>query len=205
MGATHEPTDDDLLRRAREGDLEAFGRLYQRRQAGIYRFAWRMTGSRSLADDVTQETFMALLRQPEAYDPTRGSPAAFLYGIARNHVLRQLQRVRPSLPLDDPGGELGGPLPEVLVSREGPDHLLARAEAVRDVRRAILALPPAFREVVVLCELVEVSYADAARALGCPVGTVRSRLHRARGLLSEALRCAAEPEAPPRAAGRAMP
>ena len=204
MGATSEPTDDDLLRRAREGDLEAFGRLYQRRQAGIYRFAWRMTGSRSLAEDVTQETFMALMRQPEAYDPSRGSPAALLYGIARNHVLRQLQRTRPSLPLDDPGGEWSGPLPEALVSREGPDHLLARAEAVREVRRAILALPPAFREVVVLCELVEVSYADAAEALGCPVGTVRSRLHRARGLLSEALRAAAEPEAP-RAAGRAMP
>jgi RNA polymerase sigma-70 factor (ECF subfamily) len=204
MGATGEPTDDELLRKAGEGDAEAFGRLYQRRQSGIYRFAWRMTGSRSLAEDVTQETFMALLRQPEAYDPSRGSPAALLYGIARNHVLRHLQRTRPSLPLDDPDGELRGSLPEGLVSREGPDHLLARAEAVRDVRRAILALPPAFREVVVLCELVEVSYADAARALGCPVGTVRSRLHRARGILSEALRGGAEMEATP-AAGRALP
>jgi RNA polymerase sigma-70 factor, ECF subfamily len=192
MGATREPTDDDLLRRARDGEGEAFGSLYRRRQAGIFRFALRMTGSRALAEDVTQETFMALIQQPEAYDPSRGSLCAYLFGIARNQVLRHLQRQRPSVPLDGPLAEASGALPEALVSRDGPDDQLARAEVVAGVRQAILRLPPSFRETVVLCELIGLGYADAAQALGCPVGTVRSRLHRARGLLAEALRGAVE-------------
>jgi RNA polymerase sigma-70 factor (ECF subfamily) len=105
---------------------------------------------------------------------------AFLYGVARNHVLRVLERNRPGLPLDD----------EIEHPGAGGDALaaLTREEMLRSVRQAVLALPAHYREVVVLCDLEEMEYAEAAAALGCAVGTVRSRLHRARGLLMEKLR-----------------
>ncbi len=79
--------DDDLLQRMMAGDEEAFLALYRRRQARIYRFALQMSGNPAIAEDVTQEVFMTLIREPQRYDPSRGRLSAFLYGIARNRVL----------------------------------------------------------------------------------------------------------------------
>jgi len=172
--------DVTLLRRMSAGDEEAFTALYRRRQGGIYRFALQMSGSETIAEDVTQEVFMLLIREKSAYDSARGSVQSFLYGVARNHVLRALERNRESRIDDavepcDPGGA------DVLAN-------LTREEALGAVRQAVLALPTHYREVVVLCELQEMDYASAASALGCSVGTVRSRLHRARSLLTAKLR-----------------
>ncbi|MGO9274188.1 MAG: RNA polymerase sigma factor [Terriglobia bacterium] len=182
-------SDGDLLRLLKAGNEEAFLVLYRRRQGGIYRFALHMSGDPDAAEEVTQEVFLALIRNPGQYDPERGSLAAFLYGVARNHVLRHLEQNRRYLPLtedsaDDGEGVWGVPF-------AGPDDPLAdlaRAETIERVRQGVLALPPAYREVVVLCDLQELDYAEAARALACPVGTVRSRLHRARTLLMQKLR-----------------
>ena len=86
--------DVTLLRRMSAGDEEAFTALYRRRQGGIYRFALQMSGSEAIAEDVTQEVFLLLIREETAYDPSRGSLQGFLYGVARNHVLRALERNR---------------------------------------------------------------------------------------------------------------
>jgi len=182
-------SDGDLLRLLKAGDEEAFLVLYRRRQGGIYRFALHMSGDPDAAEEVTQEVFLALIRNPGQYEPERGSLAAFLYGVARNHVLRRIEQNWRYLPLteeaaDDGEGVWGAPF----VGREDPLADLARAETIERVRQGVLALPPAYREVVVLCDLQEIDYAEAARALGCPVGTVRSRLHRARTLLMQKLR-----------------
>ena len=170
------------------GDEDAFTALYRRRQGGVYRFALQMSGSEALAEDVAQEVFMVLMRDGGNFDPTRGSLAAYLYGIARNHVLRAFDRERALVRFDDEAEE-GGELPhENLVARPDPLGDLTRAESVEKLRQAVLALPAHYREVVVLCELHEMSYVEAAETLGCAVGTVRSRLHRARAMLAEKLR-----------------
>src|SRR5690606_28185133 len=107
----------------------------------------------------------------------RGALLSYLYGMARNLVLRALAS-RPGVPLETDGRPAAGDLFEDLTRRQ-----LAAA-----VRRAVLRLPPRYREVVVLCDLEEMDYAEAAHVLGCAVGTVRSRLHRARALLAGKLR-----------------
>jgi RNA polymerase sigma-70 factor, ECF subfamily len=183
-------SDDELLRLMRAGDESAFLALYRRWQGGIYRFALRMSGSEALAEDVTQEVFMALMRDCSRFDAARGSLGSYLYGVARNQVLRRLERDRPYLPLDVDGDDEGaGALTHAGLMIEC-DLLgdLARGETIQAVRDAVFALPPHYREVVALCELGEMNYADAAAALGCAIGTVRSRLHRARALLVEKLR-----------------
>jgi len=171
--------DTTLLRRLAKGDEEAFATLYRRRQGGIYRFALQMSGSETIAEDVTQEVFLLLIREGASYDPGRGTVQAFLYGVARNYVLRALDRRRESAMEDE--AEPRAAASDTLES-------LTRAEMVNAVRQAVLALPAHYREVVVLCDLEEMEYAEAAEALGCAVGTVRSRLHRARGLLMEKFR-----------------
>lgn len=174
-------TDAELLLNALAGRGEAFGELYRRRQGGIYRFALQMTGSAGVAEDVTQETFLTLLTHGSKYDELRGTLASFLYGIARNVVMRRMERdlwAEPSEDLED--------------MADGSDVLddLTRRESIENVRRAVLSLPPVYREVVVLCDLQDSSYEEAAQALECPVGTVRSRLNRARGMLARKLRVA---------------
>jgi RNA polymerase sigma-70 factor, ECF subfamily len=185
----HNTPDEELLLRMNAGDETAFVALYRRWQAGIYRFALRMCGSEALAEDVTQEVFMILMRDSSRYDASKGSLSAYLYGIARFQVLRKIQRERTMISIEDDDAEV---TEEKLTTCYDPLLNLTREETVQSVRDAILVLPPHYREVVVLCELHEMSYADAATVLGCAIGTVRSRLHRARGLLVERLRPMAE-------------
>ena len=178
--------DDELLRLAASGAEDAFGVLYQRRQAAVYRFALQMSGSSYIAEEVTQEIFLMLLNHSSSYDASRGSLASYLYGVARRLVWRRMAQSRSHFPLAVVESE-DGRMPEQLVALPQVERDLARDEAVRSLRRAILALPAGYREAVVLCDLHELSYADAAQVLGCAIGTVRSRLHRARALLAERL------------------
>ena len=180
------PTPDaELLQQMMAGNEGAFIVLYRRWQASLYRFALRMCGSEALAEDVTQEVFMILMREGGRYDAAKGSLSAYLYGIARFQVLRKMQRERTMVSMDDDESEV---TEEMMATSFDPLLDLSRAETVQSVRAAIGVLPAHYREVVVLCDLHELSYADAAQVLGCAIGTVRSRLHRARGLLVEKLR-----------------
>jgi RNA polymerase sigma-70 factor, ECF subfamily len=190
MSRATELPDEDLLRRMMAGDEDSFVSLYRRRQGGIYRFALQMSGNPIIAEDVTQETFMALIRDPGRFDPTRGTVSAFLYGIARNYLLRRLQVERAFVPLPEETQENDVPVGANPQSGafENSVEKLTRAETILRVRDAVLSLPANYREVVVLCELQEMSYEDAAASLECAIGTVRSRLHRARALLLSKLR-----------------
>jgi RNA polymerase sigma-70 factor (ECF subfamily) len=166
--------DQELLARALAGEQGVFTALYNQRQGAVYRFALHMTGSVTIAEDVTQETFLALFTQGARYDSSRGTLGAFLYGIARNLVMRRLDRGR-DVPLEESAGA------EDLLDD------LTRRETIEHVRRAVLSLPPVYREAVVLCDLGDASYEEAAVALECPLGTVRSRLSRARTMLAQKL------------------
>ena len=186
MTFKNELHDGELLRLMLAGDEEALAQLYRRRHGAVYRFALQMSGSKSVAEDVTQEVFLFLMRQGHVFDPARGSVSAFLLGVARNHVLRRLRGDQLLAPLSDEHEEDGAALQTG--TELCPLDDLTRAETIEAVRKAVLSLPPKYREVVVLCELQDVSYGETAEILGCAIGTVRSRLHRARALLLAKLR-----------------
>ena len=188
MNAFDTCSDETLLWMTMAGDEEAFTRLYRRLRGAVYRFARQMSGSSSVAEDVTQEVFLILLRRAELYDPQRGSLSTYLMRIARNEILRRLDRDRAYVALAEEDSSPDKEPDENLIVRSDPLGNLMRDEEIESVRQAVLALPLHYREVVVLCELEELSYGEAAALLGCPVGTVRSRLHRARALLKQRLR-----------------
>ena len=186
--------DSELLRLMLAGNEEALALLYRRRQGSIYRFALQMSGSKSIAEDVTQEVFLFLMRDGHVFDPSKGSVSAFLFGVARNYVLRRLRGEHLLAPLgDDPDDDAPFLQPATDMC---PLEDLTRAETIESVRKAVLSLPPKYREVVVLCELQDVSYGETAEILGCAIGTVRSRLHRARALLLAKLKPAKDVEEP---------
>ena len=188
-------SDDELVARIAAGDSAAFTTLFGRRQADVFRFALHMTGSPAAAEDVTQEVFLAIIGDAGRYEAGRSSVRAWLCGIARNHARRRLEREGPLVALrDDADGEEAA---EVAVF---PDPLgdLTRAERIEELRRAVLTLPVRYREAVVLCDLQELSYADAAAALDCAIGTVRSRLHRGRALLVSKMTATPQQEMNPR-------
>ena len=187
MAGVTEIRDEQLLRMMQLGDEDAFTMLYRRRQGAIYRFVLEMSGSASLAEDVTQEVFMALIRDNRGYDPSRGSLSAYLLGMARHHALRLIKRDRTYVsisPTRDGSWDSGELTP---LSPENPHSEMSRRESIHLVQQAILSLPEHYREAVVVCDLNEMSYEDAASVLGCSVGTVRSRLHRGRALLIQKL------------------
>lgn len=175
--------DAGLIAAARRGDAVAFSRLFAGFERRIFRYAAHMCG-RDAADDVVQETFLSVLRpstslRASGYDASKGAVGNYLLGIARHFVLKRLSaREVATFDLDEHDERTAWPdeRPSVLDS-------LSREETIQAVRAAIASLPAAYREAVVLCELQEMSYADAAAIAQCPVGTVRSRLHRAKAML----------------------
>jgi RNA polymerase sigma-70 factor (ECF subfamily) len=175
-------SDSDLMRRTAAGDRDAFEALYRSHHSTVYRFARLMTGSTTTAEDIVQDVFLSLMRDATRYDPTRASLTTYLYGSARHHTRRRLLRDRFLVRLDENKSDLC-----LLDASASADEELARQRDVQQLRRAIVRLPARYREVIVLCDLQGVSYADAAQALGCALGTVRSRLHRARHLLADKL------------------
>jgi RNA polymerase sigma-70 factor, ECF subfamily len=184
MRAQSDPGDGDLLRGLRAGDQDCFLQLYHRYQGIVFRFVLRMTGSRSAAEDITQDVFVELIRNVSCYDPARGPFRAFLLGIGRNHVLRMFERGRLWSDLDEESLKISC----ATGSATDPEGEAERNDWIDRLRKAVLTLPAGYREAVVLCDLSEMNYAEAADVLGCAVGTVRSRLHRGRALLADKLK-----------------
>jgi RNA polymerase sigma-70 factor, ECF subfamily len=179
-------SDAELLRMALGGHETAFLVLYQRLKNGIFRYAFYMTSSRSTAEEITQEVFIALLREGRKYRPDRGDLAAFAFGIARNVVRRTKRRERAYEPI--PGDQALERLSGNLISAsESLAGQIIRKDLALRVHGAVASLPDHYRQVVVLCDLLELSYAEAASRLECAIGTVRSRLNRAHALLAQKL------------------
>ena len=176
--------DDDLLAAVAAGDRSAFSALFRRRRPDVYRFALHLTGEPAAADDVTQEVFLAVMRDAGRYERGRSTVVAWLCGIARNHARRRLEREKRLVSFDIDDDDV--PI-EIGAVPADPLADLTKAEGLEALRRAVLSLPLRYREAVVACDLQELSYLEAAEALGCAVGTVRSRLHRGRALLASKL------------------
>jgi RNA polymerase sigma-70 factor (ECF subfamily) len=192
MPLTDTLSEPELLRRAISGDEDAFAALYERLKSNVYRFALHMTGSSSLAEDITQDAFITLIEEGEKFDESKGQVVSFLLGIARNFVRRAHRsqaRITPLVTENEQGEEVE------LVLDSGHDTIadVLRGETVGLIRQAVQTLPPHYREVVVLCDLCEMSYAEASAQLDCNLGTIRSRLNRAHNLLAKKLETRIQP------------
>jgi RNA polymerase sigma-70 factor (ECF subfamily) len=176
-------TDTELLQRMQRGDGEAFSVLYQRHQQRVYRYASVYSGAEGVAADITQEVFMHLIDN-HSFDPAQGELRGYLLGMARNLLRRHW---RDAQRFDALPNEEDGPLGDNMIEHVEPSLLVSRAQQHGDLRAAILALPSHYREVMILCELEELDYQEAARILEVPIGTIRSRLNRARKALGLAL------------------
>jgi RNA polymerase sigma factor (sigma-70 family) len=176
--------DDLLWRRLRRGDEAAVLELYRERAAVLLRFLVRLTGSPALAEDVLHDVFVAVMDGGAGgYDPARGSLRSFLFGAARNTAAKRVRQT-PPLPLPGQVGQVG--------QRTDDDE--------QAVRAALLKLAPEFRETLLLCDLEGLRYDEAAAALDVPIGTVRSRLSRARAQMASLL--SDQPPAASAAAGK---
>jgi len=190
MSTSEDASDDDLMPRIAGGDREAFAALYRRHRLDVYRFALHMTASSATADDVTQEVFVAVIVAAARYVPGRSGVVPWLLGIARNHVRRCARWDHGRVSLSDPSEA-----PRLTVEID-PLARLASQRGLAALRGALRRLPLRYREMVVLCDLQELSYSDAAAIAGCAIGTVRSRLHRGRTLLAARLRLSVAREEP---------
>jgi RNA polymerase sigma factor (sigma-70 family) len=184
-----EPLDDALLRAAVAGDPEAFGQIYRAYHQVVYRFARAMTGCPVAAEDITQEVFVSLFADLARYDARRASFTTYLYGIVRNLSRDRLRRERRFLTL-----EAVGHASDYAAYVHDPSEAIEDAQAAARVRRAFQRLPVRYRELMILCDLHGLSYADAAAITRLTTGAVRSRLHRGRQLLRQRLARLARPE-----------
>ena len=183
-----------LLRRAVHGDKEAFAQLYDELAGPMYRFAFHMLGEKAQAEDIVHEAFLTLLQAGKEFDEKRGNILNFALGITRKLVLRHLRWKLRWFTSEAENVESVGS------NEEASAHdKLEQAEKLMAVRNAVASLPVKYREVITLCELCEMTYEVAAMQIGCSVGTVRSRLHRAHRLLAEKLKqrfCRTEKQRP---------
>lgn len=174
-------TDEKLLHRAGRGDEAAFLALYERHRETVFRFAYRMLGSAALAEEVTHDCFLSLIRRPEAFDPSRAALRTYLYAAVRNLAAKHFRRHGGETQVDELDDE-----PHA-AEQEGPLRRLLDEELSEEVRRAVAALPPLQREVVVLVEYEDLTLAEVAEVVGTDANAVKSRLYRARQRLRRAL------------------
>ena len=184
MTITPTTLDDELLRRLRAGDAQAFAALYRRHQGPVYRFALLRCGSADTAADTVQEAFMGLLSGRFAFDPLRGSLPNFLFGVARLLILKHDAPRRRETSLPEPDEDDA----ELASEDACPLERVLAGEAAEEVRRALARLAPHYRDCVILYEMHGLSYGEIATICAVDIGTVRSRLARGRAALAKALR-----------------
>lgn len=172
---TERQAEGDLVREARRGEEQAFLSLYYRHRSAVFQFAWRLTGSQSVAEDITQECFLALA-SGAAFDSTRGTLRTYLFGAVRNLALRYF---RISEREAEEQADTAAPV-DVL-------HDIIAAERSAQVAEAIAHLPILQREAIVLFTFEELSLEEIARIARTDVGVIKARLHRARESLRRML------------------
>ncbi len=174
-------SDETLMVRLMEGSVPAFETLYERHAGRIRVFIQRFIGDRDSADDLTQEVFLKVYRNPKAFDP-RGRFLTWIYAVSRNACIDFLRLKRlPSVPIGSSGKDDGDHVAEPATPLHyGPEFEALQSEFEGRVREVLSTLSVKLREVFVLCAVQGLSYEDAAEVIGCPVKTVSSRLSRAR-------------------------
>jgi RNA polymerase sigma-70 factor (ECF subfamily) len=175
-------TDEVLLEQAGKGDQAAFLELYDRHRQPIFRFAYRLLGEVGIAEDVTHDCFLSLIRKPENFRPERASLRTYLFAAARNLALKHFRNSGRETGLDEMTEE-----PQ-LSPQQGPLRKLLDEELATEVRKAVFSLAPLQREALILYEYEGLSLNDIAEITGADVGAVKGRLYRARDRLKSILR-----------------
>ena len=174
-------TDALLLENAVKGDHSAFRELYERHRLPVFRFAYRLLGSVDIAEDVTHDCFVSLIRRPGDFEANRASLRTYLFSAARNLAFKHLRKLGRETSLDGLDQEL--PTAET----QHPLKRLLREELVGHVREAVLNLPPLQREALVLFEYEGLALDEIAAITDSEVGAIKSRLYRARESLKKVL------------------
>lgn len=183
--------DQNLVKRAQGGDAQAMSVLYARYRRKVMNYLYRYTGNRSSAEELTQDTFLRVVQNVHRYRPT-GSVAGWIYRIAGNVGLNSL-RDKPKvheISLDEPMELEGNSVnrSEVIPGPSlRPDEEAIQTERDSAVQRALLQIPPLYREVMILCDIEGYPYREVADMLHCPINTVASRLARGRAQLAQLL------------------
>lgn len=183
--------DEELMRLAQRGDAEAVSALYSRYRIKLLNTLYRLTGDRATAEDLTQETFLRVVRYLPKYRPT-GSVGGWIFRIAKNLALNSFRdrKAQREVPLEEPETDSDeGAMKEIKIphSGPGPDREAASRETERQIQQALLQLPPVFREALILCDIQGHAYKEAAEMLECSINTIASRLARARSKMAELL------------------
>lgn len=184
MHSMSSDSDEALLSAAAGGDESAFLHIYERHRDPLFRFVRRLCGSRELAEDVTHDCFVSLIRNAPRYDPRHASLRTYLCAAGRNLAWSHMRRSGRESRLED---EADGTGPLAGVSDPGPLDQLLESELQRTVASAVSALPPLQREALILFEYEDFALSEIAHVAGAAVGTIKSRLHRARASLRRAL------------------
>lgn len=177
------PTDEsDLMGRLAAGDRQALDLIYRAEASEVYRFAVAMCGNPAWAADAVQDAFIQLAEKPGGYDRARGPLRAYLCGIARYRLLARWREssAHSTLEEEDDGAS---DVPHT----HTPEVEFSRTQETHSLWREIARLPWVFREALVLVDIQERSYHEAAQIAGVEVNTLRTRLHRARKRLAKAL------------------
>ena len=174
-------TDELLLEQAGAGDSAAFLQIYERHRDPVFRFAYRLSGSVELAEDITHDSFLGLLKKPENFIPSRASLRTYLFAAVRNLWLKQLRKFGRESALDDLADDQF-----IAVSKE-PLRTLMDNELSLKVKEAVSSLPPLQRETLVLFEYEGLQLGEIASLVGTDIGAVKARLYRARQRLRNTL------------------
>lgn len=177
--------NENLIEKALHGDMELFSAIYFALRGSIYGFVFRMVRENSLAEDITQDTFIFLLENTEKFDAQRGSLLSFLCGVARHKVMRYFRKHSTRSEYHE----------EDLNSFETAENSdlnqlegLLKKELTQKIEEEILKLPVLYREVLILREMEELSYAEIASITNTDLNQVKIRLYRARKKIAEELK-----------------
>ena len=179
--AAERTKDEILLARAGAGDSAAFIQLYESHRAAIFRFSYRLAGSVELAEDITHDCFLSLIRRPQGFQGGQASLRTYLLAAARNLWLKQLRSAGREWAMDELDDQ------QFVSFERAPLRRLLDDELSAKVQEAVAALPPLQREALVLFEYEGLPLSEIASISGTDVGAVKSRLHRARQRLRSSL------------------
>lgn len=184
-----EISDEELMMKFQQGNVHAFELLFEKYRCPVFTFLCRMLGEQRAAEDLLQETFVRVAKAREMYEP-RARFSSWLFTIARNHCLnfvksRHYLQGQASLSLDAEPAGAGSSLADRLPAAESGAAVVARHEMQAELEQAIRALPDAYKEVFLLHAIEGFTHEEAAYILNTKPSTVRTRFHRARGMLRE--------------------
>ena len=173
--------ENQLIRRIRAGDREVFRVLVEANQGSVFRVCLHLLGDRARTEDLSQDTFVRAFQKLDQFDESKGKFAVWLVTIARRLCFNAMKKATPYLMADPPEPEPG------LLGGEHPDEMLTRLETFRFLEAALASLSDEHRRVFVFAEIEELPHDDIARLEGLAVGTVKSRLSRAKQVLRDSL------------------